>query len=1514
MRLLHHLGDGHFRLEDFAEDNKPNYAILSHTWLVDGSEVTFDDLEKGNTQNKTASYNKIQFCVKQAAKDGLDYSWVDTCCINKSSSAELQEAITIMFNWYRDAAKCYVYLSDVSATERGSAHHPVPWELAFRQSRWFKRGWTLQELIAPKTVEFFSSQGVRLGDKNSLSDMIHQVTEIPHQALQGADMDVFSIAERLSWMQDRQTKRKEDMAYSVLGILGIFMPLMYGEGTHALTRLHEEIHRKRKTGARVNEMLSKLPAVPQAAFNSIENQYAATCLPNTRVELLQEIIDWVDGSDKRCIFWLNGIAGTGKSTVAQTISRRYQDRGNLGGSFFFSKGGGDSSLADKFITTLAFQLSTKIPQVKQFIHDAIAQQPNIAAHSLRDQWDQLILKPLSRLNKHAPSTILFVIDALDECASERDIRIILKLITSSQSLTNIRLRILITSRPETPIRCGFSHISKAERQIFVLHEILPAIVDRDLGLFFEHNFMALREERGFADDWPGTQFIKRLVEISGGLFIWASTACRYIREGRRLATRRISTLVNGHSSGMGPEKQLDQIYTTVLRAAIEQGYSDLEKKELYGLLREVLGSITILFSPLSINSLSNLIPASSSDINETLADLHTIFRIPDQMDRVIRFHHPTFRDFLFNRQRCSDLNFWVDEKQAHKAMAENCIQLMSKVLKRDICGLQLPGTLLEDIEPKLIKERITPELEYACRYWVQHYRESGTVLRDGDEAHLFFEEFFLNWLECMTLTGNASEVPSIIRSYASLLVESDNIRQWPFVQDSRRFLLAFQSVLEVAPLQTYCAALAFSPRANRLRGHFWGQMRRWIHDVQLAGGVGDEISGPKTSRTFFANSISFTPDGAQLASGSVESLVRLWDVATRSKLGVLTGPENKVSSVTVSPNGCLIAAASDDASVMIWELATRTLRFILRGHSRWVNSVGFSPNGKMLVSGGMDDTIRLWDVETGQELCKLDANSSGVSSVTFSPDSRTIASGSVDRVVRIWDFKRHETVTLLDGHSGAVNCVVYSPDGKLIVSGADDATVKLWDTRAGAEYMTLRGHKRRVMTTAISPNGRVIASGSEDSQIMLWNANTGVAIAKLNGHKSGINAVAFSPDGRSVASCSFDSQVKLWNAIIGEPAGNFEEFGEDDFPTSTSTKNMTLLDPKATNPPKIFNGHSSTITTLTRSSAGNLVASGSHDTQIKLWSREGTQLALLQGHSDTISCLEFSPNNQWLASASIDRKACLWDVATGTIRYTLQGHDDAVSLVRFSSDGKLLVSCSNDKTAILWDTETGTNLRQLEGHADALNDVRFRPSNNSFLASCSADMTIKLWDLSSGTICRTLMGHSDTVNSVAFSWDGALLVSSSADTSVRLWDIYGAAHGILKGHRLPVHSAAFSPDGKLIVSCSDDRTIKIWDIETGLTVHEFKFKVVVHYVQFSSCGRYIKTDRGVLALNSSSDTGARHSVAELQSALFASEHWVMKGGQDFLWLPDDYQATCVAAQADTMALGHASGGISFLCF
>lgn len=779
MRLLQRKDDGSFALtHNFVrEDEVPKYAALSHTWLAESEEVSFDDMMNGKAQRKTTGYEKIRFCGERAAKDGLQYFWVDACCINKLSSQELQEAITTMYQWYRKATRCYVYLTDVSVTEDevDNSVSSQPWEAAFRKSRWFTRGWTLQELLAPTSVEFYSVQCTRLGDKKSLQQCIHEVTGIPHEALQGESLANYTVAARMSWAENRRTTRKEDKAYSLFGIFAIFMPLMYGEGDHAFIRLQEEIDKKHAEGVKLDYLLDTLPTTPSAAFNSLDNQYGPTCLPNTRVELLRDITEWADGSGDRCIFWLNGIAGTGKSTVARTIARTYYDRRNLGGTFFFSRGGGDASHADRLFTTLASQLASHIPSARRHICKAIMEHKGIPQHSLRDQWDQLIISPLSKLDSDScPSEIVLVLDALDECDNERDIRIILRLLAMTRVLRSIRLRIFITSRPEIPIRCGFQQIPEAERQCFVLHDISPTLVDRDLTLFFKENFTTIREERGFARDWPGGRVISRLVEISCGLFIWASTACRYIREGQHFAAKRIAKLINGHlsgaRSGAEPEKRLDQIYITVLKDSIRQDYDDEEKEELYENLRKVLGTIVTLFSPLSMESLVNLLDIKAELVTETLADLHTIFNIPSQSNSPIRLHHPTFRDFLLNKARCRNLDFWIDEKEAHKALAESCIRLMSKMLKQNICGLQSPGTLVEDIERNQIEHCIPPELQYACLYWAEHYRQSGTHLRDDDSAHRFFHEHFLHWLEAISLMGKGSEMAAIIRMYQSLLV------------------------------------------------------------------------------------------------------------------------------------------------------------------------------------------------------------------------------------------------------------------------------------------------------------------------------------------------------------------------------------------------------------------------------------------------------------------------------------------------------------------------------------------------------------------------------------------------------------------------------------------------------------------------------------------------------------------------------------------------------------------------
>lgn len=257
MRLLQASSDDNFRLASFANSSRlPKYAIFSHTWEAGDQEITYQDIMSGNTSITSKSgHHKIRFCRDQARKDGFDYIWVDSCCIDQRSSAEVSQIVNSMFRLYRDAARCYVYLADVSVA--GVAHPPsdqatpddtVPWDSAFRESRWFTRGWTLQELLAPRSVEFFSCEGKLIGDRKSLEMQIHEITRIPVLALQGAThgaLSRFSVGERMSWSENRNTTIEEDKVYCLLGIFDIHIPLIYGEGEErAFIRLQDEIDRR----------------------------------------------------------------------------------------------------------------------------------------------------------------------------------------------------------------------------------------------------------------------------------------------------------------------------------------------------------------------------------------------------------------------------------------------------------------------------------------------------------------------------------------------------------------------------------------------------------------------------------------------------------------------------------------------------------------------------------------------------------------------------------------------------------------------------------------------------------------------------------------------------------------------------------------------------------------------------------------------------------------------------------------------------------------------------------------------------------------------------------------------------------------------------------------------------------------------------------------------------------------------------------------------------------------------
>ncbi|EHK95976.1 putative Vegetative incompatibility protein HET-E-1 [Glarea lozoyensis 74030] len=340
MRLLwfNNDGDGDFSLTEFSESEIPIWGE---------GEVTFKDLVDGTSKNK-AGYSKIQFCGEQAKRNGLQYFWVDTCCIDKSNAVELQEAINSMFRWYRDATKCYVYMPDVSRPHSDSANGvSESWESTFRKSEWFTRGWTLQELLAPASVDFFSKEGEFLGNKTSLERHVCERTGIPVNALRGSPLSEFSITERMSWAASRETYRQEDKAYSLLGIFDVHMPLIYSEGKDkALQRLREEIDKASK-------------GIQREDFSvvfSLSNVSDVEHFVGREAEL-QEIHKALSGDGSRRTVVLYGLGGIGKTQLSVAYTKRQKDSYS---AIFWLNIKDESSLKQSF-AIMARQISQEYP-------------------------------------------------------------------------------------------------------------------------------------------------------------------------------------------------------------------------------------------------------------------------------------------------------------------------------------------------------------------------------------------------------------------------------------------------------------------------------------------------------------------------------------------------------------------------------------------------------------------------------------------------------------------------------------------------------------------------------------------------------------------------------------------------------------------------------------------------------------------------------------------------------------------------------------------------------------------------------------------------------------------------------------------------------------------------------------------------------------------------------------------------------------------------------------------------
>jgi WD40 repeat protein len=491
------------------------------------------------------------------------------------------------------------------------------------------------------------------------------------------------------------------------------------------------------------------------------------------------------------------------------------------------------------------------------------------------------------------------------------------------------------------------------------------------------------------------------------------------------------------------------------------------------------------------------------------------------------------------------------------------------------------------------------------------------------------------------------------------------------------------------------------------------------------------------------------------------------------------------------------------------------------GETQKFKYVAISPDGQLLASVGRDKLVRIWETSSGREIHALQGHTDDVNDLVFNSDGQLLASASDDKTIRLWDVERGRVVRTFQGHTEYVRCVAFSPDGSLLASGGGgwsdkDTSVRLWEVNTGRELAIAPGHTGRVTTLAFSPNGQILASGSNDRSVRLWDAKSLAALRAASNFPDAIKSVAFNETGQKL--------FVLSNDLVA---------------LDVNTDQITLDLP----------GHIDKVNSVAISPTGQLLASASDDSSLRLWDlANGHQIRVLRGHTGSVNCVAFSPDGQLLASASSDKSVRLWDVKSGHETAALQPGTDYARAVAFSPDGRLLAigtggpysDKEKDNSVRIWDIESRSELRALQGHTEEIHSVAFSPDGR-LIASGSEDKSVRLWDTETGQELRTFEGHTRSVRAVAFSLDGRLVVSGSNDKIICLWDIdTGRQVAKIEKHKDYVTSLALSPDGRLLASGSDDKSVRLWDLESRSEVRVFEGHTgYVYGVAFSPDGRQI---------------------------------------------------------------------------
>ena len=478
------------------------------------------------------------------------------------------------------------------------------------------------------------------------------------------------------------------------------------------------------------------------------------CLKGTRESVLNEIEQWSEDFEESPIFWLNGLAGTGKSTIAQTIAERLFADGRLGASFFCSRGFEDRSDLQFIFPTLAFQLAHKYPDFRSSFIPLLRSNPDIVHGSLQQQMQKFLVGPL----RSAGISTVIVIDALDECKDEEPESAILLVL--GQSISEIPgVKFFITSRLEAHIMSGFrGPLLKESTNVFFLHGVEPCTIDDDVRRFFKHELSKLpRRPQG----WPTDAHLDSLCRRAAGFFVYAVATVNFLKHRFKRPSDRLDVIMRSPECTMHEGQTslkvyntLDTLYASILHTAFLGNNADDDTA-----VRSILSAVVLAANPLSPSAIATLMGFEVDEVLSLLESIQSLLALHEDIHHPIQLFHKSFSDFITDPIRCVNIRFYISP-DCHFELAMCCLKLMTNLLRKNVCSLPdyVLNSEVEDL-PKRIKEsNVHGALEYACRSWYKHLVMTKGQIADVVSAlHCFLEGKFIFWLEVLSILGASGD-------------------------------------------------------------------------------------------------------------------------------------------------------------------------------------------------------------------------------------------------------------------------------------------------------------------------------------------------------------------------------------------------------------------------------------------------------------------------------------------------------------------------------------------------------------------------------------------------------------------------------------------------------------------------------------------------------------------------------------------------------------------------------------